>query len=180
MRPGLFVFHSPALPLPQKRQPRKRIGSIYFRGYMELFMKRTLTVILAVLMMLFAAGCYGNTTPDGTTRSRAHGGTTRGHAYGGTYDGLYRDGSRAGHVRDGAGIVDGAVRGGHTRAHGGTTRGRAHHGTHHRAHGGAMRGHTNRTHNNATDGSFADGTAGRDYQNYRNHRPMIGGLEYLR
>ena len=141
-------------------------------------MKRTLTVILAILMMLFAAGCYGNATPEGTTRNRAHGGSvTRGRAYHGAYDGLYRDSNRDGFIRDGAGVVDGNIHG-TPRAHGGTTR----------AHGGATPGHNNRAQNGAmrgrtisgSDGFFTDGTAARDYQNHLNNRPAVGGLEYLR
>jgi len=204
MRPVLFVF-KPGLAAAEKRQPR----GIIFAAY-GVVMKRTLTVILAILMMLFAAGCYGNTAHDGTTRSRAYGGgVTRGRAYNGAYDGLYRDGNRSGFIRDGAHAMDGAMRDGATtrshgggtvrnhknRAHGGTVRGganhRAHDGAVHghktRARDGAVRGGANRVHDgvrgrttHGQDGFFTDGTAARDYQNHQNNRPMVGGLDYLR
>jgi len=118
-------------------------------------------------MMLFAAGCYGNTNTDGATRSRTYGGNvTRGRAYSGAYDGLY-----------GGGAVDGAMHGGTTRAHGGTTR--AHGGTT-RAHGGTTRGHANRTHGNTNRAHGHRAHDGAGVHNYHGNRPMVGGLEYLR
>ena len=129
-------------------------------------MKRTLTVILAILMMLSAAGCYSATTPDGATRGRAYGGNiTRGRAYSGAYDGLYHDANRGGFVGEGAHTIDGVVRevtpqgstarGGHKyrRAHGNQTGARTHQGT----------------------------TTTRNHQgNNHGNRPMVRGLEYVR
>jgi len=56
-------------------------------------MKKSLTVLLAVLMMLFAVGCYGNT--QGTTRSfRGYDGMNSDGFYNGVYDGTMRESYR--------------------------------------------------------------------------------------
>ena len=129
-------------------------------------MKRTLTVILAILMMLFASGCYGNTARDGAMGGRAYGGNvTRGRAYSGAYDGLYRDANRSGFVGEGAHTMDGAMR----DALGGTTNSRQ---------GGMTRGHkSRRAHSGTTHGRTHHGATARNHQG---HRPMVDNLEYLR
>ena len=128
-------------------------------------MRRTITATLAVLMMVSAAGCYGNAATDGagTTRSRAYNGaadgtgTTRSRAYNGAYDGFYGDGNGDGFLRDGAhhgGARQDGMTGNGARHHGGTTRS------------------TRRGGVRVRDGA--------NYRGYKNVPPTVGGLDQLR
>ena len=133
-------------------------------------MRKTITVAVAVLMMLSATGCYGNAATDGTTRSRGLSGqnatadgTTRygAGAYGGAYSGLYSDGTGDGFL-DGNTRRDGANHG--TTNHSGITRGRTH-------------TRRNATNHGTTTHHRRDGA---NYRSYKSVPPTVGGLDYMR
>jgi len=130
----------PAPPLFLKVRPavcRKSgsCGRIHLSAAYGVAMKKALTVILAVLMLLFAAGCYRTGTYDGMTRYHP-GGTTRARAY----DGFYHDSLHYGALRGTERTPDGTMRGGTMR--GGAMRDGA-------MHGGAMRSGTRAHHGGA-------------------------------
>jgi len=110
------VSSSPACRLPQKRQPREDL-----RAANGVVMKRIIAVLLAVLMTLFATGCYRNTAHDGpgaNYRGRSYSGFSRSR-YDGVYDGFHY--GYDGMLRDGARLHDGTRHGGMMQRGGGAT-----------------------------------------------------------